>query len=102
MQGSQNLVVGTKKCDLNPELPVLVSVARQSRLDKSVLTVTGFMELITVSVIFLRCSVFRQLWVFVSLLSNIFIDDFSARQYKNCVRILKGSYIVMKCSDNKV
>ena len=45
---------------------------------------------------------FRQLWVFVSLLSNIFIDDFSARQYKNCVRILKGSYIVMKCSDNKV
>ena len=43
---------------------------------------------------------FRQLWVFVSLLSNIFIDDFSARQYKNCVRILKGSYIVMKCSDN--
>ena len=26
---------------------------------------------------------FRQLWVFDSLLSNIFIDDFTARQYKN-------------------
>ena len=44
---------------------------------------------------------FRQLWVFGSLLSNFFIDDFAARQYKNCVRILKGSYIVKKCSDNK-
>ena len=42
-----------------------------------------------------------QLWVFGSLLSNFFIDDFAARQYKNCVRILKGSYIVKKCSDNK-
>ena len=41
-------------------------------------------------------TVFRQLRVFGSLLSNIFIDDFAARQYKNCVRILKGSYIVMK------
>ena len=47
-------------------------------------------------------SLFRQLWVFRSLLSNFFIDDFTARQYKNCVRILKGSYIVTKCSDNKV
>ena len=48
-----------------------------------------------------RRNLFCQLWVFGSLLSNFFIDDFAARQYKNCVRILKGSYIVKKCSDNK-
>ena len=33
---------------------------------------------------------FRQLWVFGSLLSNFFIDDFAARQYKNCVKIIKN------------
>ena len=38
---------------------------------------------------------------FGSLLSNIFIDDFSAKQYKNCIRMLKGSYILMKSRDKK-
>ena len=42
-----------------------------------------------------------EMWVFGSLLSNIFIDDFTARLYKYCVRILKGSYIVMKCSEKR-
>lgn len=27
---------------------------------------------------------------------KIFIDDFTAWQYKNCIRILKESYIIMK------
>lgn len=45
--------------------------------------------------------VFSQLWAFGSLLSNIFIDDFSVRQSKKCVRILKGSHNIMKWSSIK-
>ena len=39
---------------------------------------------------------FQKCSCMASLLTTLLPDN------KNCVRILKGSYIVMKCSDNKV
>ena len=44
---------------------------------------------------FVSCGFFVHCYQ-TSLLTTLLPDN------KNCVRILKGSYIVMKCSDNKV